>query len=110
MARCWRYRINGCSNRTSRPHSAACNAAGRIWHNGPDGTPQSRAQAEGFAGGVAENVAIGYGNPRDIWTRGWYRASDHHRNAVGAGHTCIGYGYVGNVGTQNFAAAGAPFP
>jgi uncharacterized protein YkwD len=58
---------------------------------------------------VAENVAIGYANPKDIWTRGWYRASDHHRNALGSGHTCIGYGYVGTVGTQNFASAGAPF-
>jgi FHA domain-containing protein/cysteine-rich secretory family protein len=95
--------------RATRKHSAACSSAGRIWHQGPDGTPDSRARAEGFTGGVAENVAIGYGNPKEIWTRGWYRASDHHRNALGSGHTTIGYGYSGNAGTQNFSSIGAPF-
>ncbi len=95
--------------RATRKHSEACNAAGRIWHDGPDGSPGSRAKAEGFPAGVAENVAIGYANGPDIWTRGWYRASDHHRNALGAGWTCIGYGYAGSVGTQNFAVIGAPF-
>ena len=96
-------------SRATRKHSAACSKEGRIWHQGPDGTPDSRARAEGFTGGVAENVAIGYGNPKEIWTRGWYRASDHHRNALGAGHTTIGYGYSGNVGTQNFSSIMAPF-
>ncbi|MBN1417243.1 MAG: CAP domain-containing protein, partial [Planctomycetes bacterium] len=91
--------------RATGKHSAACDAAGRIWHNGPDGTPQSRAQAEGYPGGVAENVAIGYANGADIWWRGWYRASDHHRNALAAGHVCMGYGFAGSVGTQNFGSA-----
>lgn len=90
-------------------HSKVCNAAGRIWHNGPNGTPQSRAQAEGFEAGVGENVALGYGNPRDIWTSGWYRASDHHRNAISPNWNCMGYGYFGQVGTQNFASITAPF-
>jgi uncharacterized protein YkwD len=94
--------------RATRKHSEACDAAGRIWHNGPDGSPGSRARAAGFSGGVAENVAIGYANPEGIWWRGWYRASDHHRNAMGAGHSCIGYGYASRVGTQNFSSAGAP--
>ncbi len=94
--------------RATKKHSAACSAAGRIWHEGPDGTPQSRAQAEGYAGGVAENVAIGYGTPDDVWWRGWYRASDHHRNGLADRHNCMGYGYSGNVGTQNFSQAGVP--
>lgn len=95
--------------RASTKHSGVCDAAGQIWHDGPDGTPQSRANAEGFTDGVGENVAIGYGNPKDIWVRGWYRASDHHRNAIGAGWNCIGYGYVGRVGTQMFATTKPPF-
>ncbi|MCA8962960.1 MAG: CAP domain-containing protein, partial [Planctomycetes bacterium] len=71
--------------RATRKHSRACDKAGRIWHaGGGDGDPNSRARDEGFEAGVGENVAIGYGNPKDIWTRGWYRASDHHRNAIGA--------------------------
>ena len=95
--------------RATRKHSAACDAAGRIWHDGPDGSPGSRARAEGFPAGVGENVCIGYANPADTWVRGWYRASDHHRNGLAAGWNCIGYGYSGRVGTQNFASIGAPF-
>lgn len=95
--------------RATRAHSQACDRAGRIWHDGPNGTPQSRAQAQGFTDGVSENVALGYGNPRDIWTRGWYRASDHHRVALAEHANCMGYGYVGSVGTQNFARARPPF-
>jgi uncharacterized protein YkwD len=89
--------------RATTKHSEACNAANRIWHDGPDGTPQTRAKAEGFPAGVGENVAIGYANPEDIWWRGWYRASDHHRNGLSDRWTCVGYGYVGRVGTQNFS-------
>ena len=92
----------------TKKHSAAQNEAQRIWHVGPDGDPQSRARAEGFPAGVGENVAIGYGSPDDIWWRGWYRASDHHRNALSKGWTCMGYGYAGNVGTENFSNLPAP--
>jgi len=95
--------------RATRKHSEECDKAGRIWHDGPDGTPHSRARAEGFEDGVGENVAIGYGNPKDIWDRGWYRASDHHRNAISPSWNCMGYGYHGRVGTQNFATAVAPW-
>ena len=95
--------------RATRKHSAVCDAAGRIWHNGSDGSPSSRAKAEGFPSGVGENIAIGYDDPEETWTRGWYRASDHHRNGLGERWTCLGYGYSGRVGTQNFAAIEVPF-
>jgi len=45
----------------------------------------------------------------DTWERGWYRASDHHRNGLGGRWTCLGYGYAGRVGTQNFSAIPVPF-
>ena len=94
--------------RATKKHSAVCDKAGRIWHVGSDGDPQSRARAEGFSGGVSENVAIGYSSPAEIWTRGWYRASDHHRNGLNESWNCIGYGYVGTVGTENFSSIGPP--
>ncbi|HEY3226585.1 MAG TPA: CAP domain-containing protein [Planctomycetota bacterium] len=94
--------------RATKKHSGACDRAGKIWHVGSDGDPQSRARAEGFSAGVAENVAIGYSSPAEIWTRGWYRASDHHRNGLNEHWNCMGYGYVGRVGTQNFSAIGPP--
>ena len=66
------------------------------------------AKAEGFPGGVGENVAIGYGSPSDVWWKGWYRASDHHRNGLSDAWNCGGYGYQGSVGTENFSNIGAP--
>lgn len=93
--------------RATNKHSAAQDREGRIWHEGPDGTPQSRAQAEGFTAGVGENVCIGYAHP-ETWTRGWYRASDHHRNGLSEAWNCGGYGYVGRVGSENFSNIAAP--
>jgi hypothetical protein len=94
--------------RATKKHSAVCDRAGRIWHVGEDGDPESRARAEGFTAGVSENVAIGYASPGEIWTRGWYRASDHHRNGLNDSWNCMGYGYAGRVGTQNFSNIGNP--
>ena len=87
----------------SSKHSVVQNDAQRIWHVGSDGDPRTRARAAGFPAGVAENVAIGYPSPDEIWTRGWYRASDHHRNGLSDAWTCMGYGFEGNVGTQLFS-------
>ncbi|HTF57182.1 MAG TPA: CAP domain-containing protein, partial [Planctomycetota bacterium] len=94
--------------KATKKHSGVCDKAGKIWHVGSDGDPQSRAKAEGFSAGVAENVAIGYSSPAEIWTRGWYHASDHHRNGLNGNWNCMGYGFVGRVGTQNFSAIGPP--
>jgi uncharacterized protein YkwD len=86
--------------RSSKKHSAVCNAAQKIWHDGSDGTPQSRMKAEGWNEGCGENVLLRVAS-NDSWWLGWYLASDHHRNALRPEYTCFGYGYVGNVGTQN---------
>lgn len=94
--------------RSSKKHSAACNEAQKIWHAGSDGDPQTRAKLEAFPNPVAENVAIAFAHPADLWWRGWFRASDHHRNAVSDSWTCMGYGYVGNVGTQTFSSLPPP--
>lgn len=94
--------------RSARKHAAACNAAGRIWHVGPDADPQTRARLEGFPDKVAENVGIKYASPAEIWWKGWFRSADHHRIALGESWTCMGYGYVGIAGTQVFSATALP--
>ncbi|HYE98421.1 MAG TPA: CAP domain-containing protein [Planctomycetota bacterium] len=100
--------LDGRLCRATRKHSAACDKAQKIWHAGPDGDPQTRARLEQFPAAVAENVAIAYDHPSEVWWRGWFRASDHHRTAISDAWTCFGYGYVGNVGTQNFATLPPP--
>ena len=94
--------------RAARKHSAACNEAGRIWHEGPDGDPQMRARREGFPDKVAENVGIQFSSPAEIWWKGWFRSSDHHRIALAEKWTCMGYGYAGIVGTQTFSRTALP--
>jgi cysteine-rich secretory family protein len=94
--------------RATKRHSAACDAAKKIWHDGPDGSAQSRAREEGFPEAVGENVAIGFAHPAELWWKGWFRASDHHRNALSDKWTCMGYGYSGAVGTENFSTLPAP--
>ena len=94
--------------RAAKNHSAACDKAGKIWHVGPDGDPQTRARREGFPDKVAENVGIKYASPADIWWQGWFRSSDHHRIALAESWTGMGYGYVGIVGTQTFSATALP--
>ena len=94
--------------RATKRHSAACDAAKKIWHDGPDGSAQSRAREEGFPEAVGENVAISFAHPSEVWWKGWFRASDHHRNALSDKWTCMGYGYVGIVGTQNFSTLPPP--
>ncbi len=94
--------------RAARNHSAACDAAGKIWHVGPDGDPQTRARREGFPDKVAENVGILHSSPSDIWWNGWFKSSDHHRIALADAWTCMGYGYVGRAGTQTFSATALP--
>ena len=93
--------------RAAKKHSGVCSAAKKIWHEGSDGSPNSRVKAEGFPTSAGENVCIGYPT-QDTWWEGWYRASDHHRNALRPEYNCFGYGYSGNVGTENLSKLPPP--
>ncbi len=66
-------------------------------------TPSMRAAAEGWGGGVSENIARGAPTPEGA-LRGWLHSSGHHRNIVGAGWTHLGCGKAkgGAFWTQNF--------
>ena len=66
-------------------------------------TPSMRAAAEGWGGGVSENIARGAATPTGA-LRGWLHSSGHHRNIVGAGWTHLGCGKAkgGAFWTQNF--------
>jgi uncharacterized protein YkwD len=93
--------------RAAKKHSGVCSAAKKIWHEGSDGSPTSRVKAEEFPAAAGENVCMGYASG-DTWWQGWYQASDHHRNALRPEYNCFGYGYSGNVGTENLAQIPAP--
>jgi uncharacterized protein YkwD len=93
--------------KAAKKHSGVCSAAKKIWHEGSDGSPTSRVKAEGFPSSAGENVCIGYATG-DTWWEGWYRASDHHRNALRPEYNCFGYGYSGNVGTENLSKITPP--
>lgn len=86
--------------RAAMKHARAQAAAGKIWHVGPDGSPSSRAKAEGFDGPVGENCCIGYPSAQAAFTA-WDRASDHCRNQCSDNWNCIGVGHVGRVWVQD---------
>jgi len=93
--------------KAAKKHSGVCSAAKKIWHEGSDGSPNTRVKAEGFPAQAGENVCMGYASV-DTWWQGWYAASDHHRNALRPEYNCFGYGYSGNVGTENLSKIPAP--
>lgn len=91
----------------AQKHTVNMSAAGQIWHEGPDGNPQSRAQKEGFPSGVGENVAMGYGGAQAVH-EGWYNSSGHHRNMLSDSWNCAGIGNEGNFWTQMFGVTAVP--
>lgn len=76
-------------------------------HTGLDGSsPTDRAQAAGYDGGVAENIAVGYRTPADVM-RGWMNSDGHRNNLLNCSHRVIGVGLAYDSGgraywTQNF--------
>jgi pSer/pThr/pTyr-binding forkhead associated (FHA) protein len=93
--------------KAAQKHAGACAAAGKIWHVGSDGSPQSRCQAEGFDGPVGENVCLGYGSPQAAF-KAWDEASDHCRNQCSDMWNCVGVGHVGRVWCQDFGKTTPP--
>jgi uncharacterized protein YkwD len=67
-------------------------------------SPGHRAKAQGYGGGVGENIARGTWSGRDaFWA--WFHSSGHHRNMVAAGWTEMGAGRSGGTWwTQVFGA------
>jgi pSer/pThr/pTyr-binding forkhead associated (FHA) protein len=89
-------------------HTEQCKAAGRIWHNGPDGTPGSRAKDQGHSPAVGENVAMGYQNAHSVHWGGWFKSAGHHRNMLSDMWTCAGVGNASDFWTQVFGRCQLP--
>ena len=67
-------------------------------------TPGDRCKAEGYEGGVGENIAFGYPSAESVHL-GWYNSSGHHRNMITASFYQIGVGKAGTYWTQNFGTS-----
>ncbi len=92
----------------ARKHSQEMESLNYFAHESPTKglrTPGERCSAEGYGGGVSENIEVGTSTGTDsFW--GWYNSSGHHRNMLGA-HTQIGLGKSGKYWTENFGSGGA---
>ncbi|HEX5138670.1 MAG TPA: CAP domain-containing protein [Planctomycetota bacterium] len=80
--------------RGARKHSIEMRQRDYFAHDSPTPqlrTPNQRAQREGYAGGVWENIALGAADGRAAFWQ-WYRSSGHHRNMLQPGHTEMGCG------------------
>lgn len=102
-------RRNGHLDRAARKHSADMGKRRYFDHTNPDGeSPTDRARAEGYSGGVGENIAAGYQTPADVM-QGWLDSPGHCANLMSAGYSVVGIGFAEISGspysrywTQNF--------
>jgi hypothetical protein len=80
--------------RGSRKHSIEMRQRNYFAHDSPTPhlrTPSQRAQREGYAGGVSENIALGASDGRQAFWQ-WFKSSGHHRNMLIPSHTEMGCG------------------
>ena len=76
--------------RAARSHAANMGNLGVMSHNLQGSTPNSRAVWFGYAGGVRENVAHGYG-PENVVGSAWMNSPPHRANIL-SGSQSIGIG------------------
>jgi uncharacterized protein YkwD len=80
--------------RGARKHSIEMRQRDYFAHDSPTPhlrTPNHRAQREGYASGVWENIALGAPDGRAAFWQ-WFRSSGHHRAMLQPGHTEMGCG------------------
>jgi uncharacterized protein YkwD len=75
-------------------------------HTSQDGrSPTDRAAAQGYQGGVGENIAYGYPDAEAVM-EGWMNSEGHRANILNCGYDVIGIGVADRDGTlywvQNF--------
>ncbi|MEU6859092.1 CAP domain-containing protein [Glycomyces sp. NPDC046736] len=75
-------------------------------HTSQDGrSPTDRANAQGYQGGVGENIAYGYRDAEAVM-EGWMNSEGHRANILNCGYDVIGIGVADRGGTlywvQNF--------
>lgn len=75
-------------------------------HTSQDGrSPTDRANAQGYDGGVGENIAYGYPDAEAVM-EGWMNSEGHRANILNCGYSVIGVGAYDRDGTiywvQNF--------
>jgi len=100
--------------RAARGHSRHMREENYFAHNVPadkhptadNRTPGDRARAQGYGGGVGENIARGTWTGRDAFDA-WFHSSGHHRNMINQGWREMGAGRSGGSWwTQLFGARG----
>jgi len=68
-------------------------------HTSQDGrTPTDRANAQGYEGGVGENIAMGYPDAESVM-EGWMNSEGHRANILNCGYDVIGIGAYDRDGT-----------
>ncbi len=78
---------------TAEGHSESMALQDFFSHTGLDGSsPSDRALANGYEGGVGENIAAGYWTPEAVMDA-WMSSSGHRANILNADYKSIGIGY-----------------
>jgi uncharacterized protein YkwD len=88
-------------------HAQDQEKADDLWHEGKNGTPKSRCEAQGYVGSVGENLARGDRTGAEVH-EGWDQSPEHCRDQCEDAWTCIGVGRSGVFWVQNFGDAAPP--
>jgi uncharacterized protein YkwD len=93
-AGCGRLKPDGELARAGLLHASDMVRRGYFDHVSPEGiTPLDRARAQGFAGGVGENLAAGYQTAADV-VEGWMQSPHHRANILNCDFSRIGVAYL----------------
>lgn len=77
---CPALRVNSDLRKAAQKHAADMAKRNYLDHESPEGaTPSDRAAAEGYTGGVGENIAMGYRNAQEV-TKAWMKSAGHRQN------------------------------
>jgi uncharacterized protein YkwD len=93
-AGCGRLKPDGELARAGLLHASDMVRRGYFDHISPEGiTPLDRARAQGFAGGVGENLAAGYPTAADV-VEGWMQSPHHRANILNCDFSRIGVAHL----------------
>lgn len=83
----------------ARLHAEDMAANDYFSHTSQDGrTPTDRANAQGYEGGVGENIAMGYPDAESVM-EGWMNSEGHRANILNCDYEVIGIGVADRDGT-----------
>lgn len=93
--------LDGNLNAAAQGFAVYMSDSGKFSHSADGRSPSQRARAAGYAGGAAENIAMGPAHARPVFDM-WMKSPGHRANILGKNHNTLGLGWQGKYWVANF--------